>query len=91
MLLSVYLPHAVMFTFPIIFSYIGTTHQDYRFRRNNGGRLTPETEAITSNVPFVALLSGKQSWSQLKDEVKWTNAALAGLAAVAIATRRARL
>jgi uncharacterized membrane protein len=77
-----------MFSFPIVFSYIGSSHQDYRYRRNNGGRLTPEREAVTSNIPFLALLQGKQSWAALADEVKWTNAGIAGLAAVAMGLRR---
>lgn len=85
-----YLPHAVMFSFPILFTYIGTSHQDYRHRRNNGGRLSPATEAVTSNLPFQALLEGRQSWRALGEEVKWTNACVAGLAAVGLALRRAR-
>ena len=85
---AAYLPHAVMFSFPIVFSYIGSTHQDYRFRRNNGGSLTPERESMTSNVPFVALLQGTQDWSRLSEELKWTNAAIATLGAVAMGIKR---
>ena len=36
----------------------GARAQDSRFRREIGGSLTPEREAATSNVPFLALLSG---------------------------------
>lgn len=83
-------PSVVMFTFPIIFAAIGTAHQDYRFRRGWGGQLTPDEEAKTSNIPFGALLTGRQSWSKLSEELKWTNAAIAvGFAAI-VALRRGK-
>lgn len=89
-LTTVYATHAIMFSFPIVFSYIGTTHQDYRYRRNSGGILTPEMEAQTSNIPFAAIVSGKQPLSALAEEMKWTNAALATLVAAGLALRRLR-
>lgn len=87
---TVFLPEVVMFSFPTIFAIIGTTHQDYRFRRGWGGTLTPEQESKTSNIPFVALLQGRQSWSALMDEMKWTNAGMAVTAAALIALRNAK-
>lgn len=74
---SLFIPEIVMFSFPLAFAVIGTAHQDYRFRRGWGGQLTPEYERITSNTPFAALLTGRQSWSKLFDETKWVNAGLA--------------
>lgn len=81
-------PAAVMFSFPIVFSLIGSEHQDYRYRRSSGGLLTPEREVITSNIPFAALLAGKQSWSALAEETKWTNAGMAAMVGVIMALRR---
>lgn len=89
-LTTVYATHMAMFTFPIVFSLIGTSHQDQRYRRGSGGVLTPEMEAVTSNIPFAAILTGKQSASALVDEIKWTNAALATLVAAGFALRRIR-
>jgi hypothetical protein len=87
---TVYATHAVMFSFPIIMAFIGSEHQDYRYRRGSGGILTAEMESKTSNIPFAAILSGKQSFSALLDEMKWTNAAVATLAAAGLALRRIR-
>jgi hypothetical protein len=74
---TIFVPEIVMFSFPIVFAYIGGTHQDYRHRRGSGGLLTPERDAVTSNVPFWALINGNQSWEELAKEMKWTNAGLA--------------
>ena len=87
-LTTVYAAHAVMFSFPIVFSFIGTSHRDYRFRRDSGGILTPEMEAKTSNIPFLALIQGKQPVDTFVSEIKWTNAALATVAAAGLALRR---
>jgi uncharacterized membrane protein len=85
---SVYVPEIICYTFPAIFAVIGTSHQDYRYRRGSGGTLTPEREAVTSNVPFVALVAGKQSWSKLADEIKWSNAGVAALLGLGLALRQ---
>ena len=54
-----------------------------------GGWLTPEVEQATSNIPFAALLTSKQSWSSLADEMKWSNAGIAlGLAMLRAGLRR---
>jgi len=89
-LTTVFLPEVVMFSFPIVFALIGSEHQDYRYRRNSGGSLTPEFERITSNIPFMALLRGKQSWSELYNEIKWTNASVGVSIALAFALRNLR-
>jgi hypothetical protein len=85
---NVFLPEIVFYTFPIVFTVIGSSHQDYRYRRGSGGSLTPEREAVTSNVPFVSLVTGKQSWSKLADELKWTNAGVAALIGLGFAVRQ---
>ena len=72
-----FLPEVVFFGFPILFSLIGGWHQDVRYLRGSGGVLTKEKYDITSNVPFVALLEGKQKWSDLQKEMKWSNATVA--------------
>jgi uncharacterized membrane protein len=82
-----YPAHAVMFTFPLIFALIGGEHQDYRYRRRSGGYLSPEMDAQTSNVPFLAMIRGAQSVDALMSEMKWTNAGL-GVAAAALMTLR---
>lgn len=56
---TVYATHAAMFTYPVVFAYLGGAHQDHRYRRSSGGVLTPDMEAISSNVPFAALLTGR--------------------------------
>lgn len=39
---SIYLTEIIMFSFPMIFALIGGSHQDYRYRRNEGGYLPKE-------------------------------------------------
>jgi uncharacterized membrane protein len=85
---NVFLPEIVFYTFPIVFSAIGSSHQDYRYRRGSGGTLTPQREAVTSNVPFAALVTGRQSWSKLADEFKWMNAGVAALVGLGFALRQ---
>jgi len=85
---NVFLPEIVFYTFPAVFAAIGSSHQDYRYRRGSGGSLTPEREAVTSNVPFAALATGRQSWSKLADEFKWMNAGAAVLLGLGLALRQ---
>jgi uncharacterized membrane protein len=87
---AAYPTHLVFFTFPLVFAAIGSEHTDYRYRRGSGGVLTAEREAQTSNIPFLAIMQGKQSLGQVLDELKVTNAAAAGLVALALAARRIR-
>jgi len=82
----------VMFLSPAVFAALGGTHQDSRFRRGMGGSLTAEREARTSNLPFVALLEGRQSWQALANDLaaKPVNVAVGVAAALALALLRAR-
>lgn len=64
---------------PAAVALFGGAHMDSRHRRGMGGNLSPERDAVTSLVPFVALLSGAQSWTALCDELKPTNCAAAAL------------
>lgn len=74
---TVYVTEAVMFSMPTLLALIGGAHQDYRYRRGSGGHLSEETDAVTSNVPFIALFTGKQSWEDLSKEIKHLNALIA--------------
>lgn len=85
---TIYYTEVVMFTFPLIFAAIGSSHQDYRYRRGMGGYLSPEKEEKTSVVPFRALLTGKQSWKDLSNEMKWSNAGLAAAYGLFLGARR---
>jgi uncharacterized membrane protein len=73
---TVMVTEIVMGSWPVVFAYIGGRHQDHRYRQNRGGSLTEEKEEKTSNIPFVALLTGKQSWEPLLTEIKWENAGI---------------
>jgi hypothetical protein len=70
---TIYWTEGVMFAFPTIFAYIGSSHQDSRFKRGIGGYLSPQREEKTSLLPFIALLQGKQSWSEVQRETKELN------------------
>lgn len=87
---TIFVPEIVMCIWPIVFTYVGSSHQDYRYKRGMGGSLSIEKEEKTSNLPFVALLSGRQSWEPLKTEIKWENASIAVLGTSLIALRRMR-
>mmetsp|Transcript_25225 Transcript_25225/g.25440 ORF Transcript_25225/g.25440 Transcript_25225/m.25440 type:complete len:276 (-) Transcript_25225:7-834(-) len=81
---------AVTFCFPTVWALMGGAHTDYRHRRGSGGTLTPHRESITSHVPFVALLQGRQDWYKLYNEMKWTNASLGISLATILALKRLR-
>ena len=51
-----FVSEVVMFGFPVVFALVGGAHQDYRYRRGSGGLLSPEKDAVTSNIPFGALV-----------------------------------
>eukprot|EP00940_MAST-03C_sp_MAST-3C-sp2_P001735 g1735.t1 len=85
-----YPAQVVAYSMPLLFALIGGAHKDYRYRRNWGGFLSPELDATTSNVPFVAVLAGKQSLASLAEEMKWINASVAVTIALALLTRRLR-
>lgn len=77
-----YVASGIMFTMPLVFSFIGGAHQDYRFRRGNGGVLEKNVDESTSLIPFVALVTGKQRWNDLWKEFKVINASLAATIAL---------
>lgn len=85
---TIYLSEAAMFSFPIVMASIGTFHMDSRYRRHIGGYLSPKMERSTSNVPFLALLENRQSWTDLKKEMRWTNAGIAVAIALRLAIRK---
>lgn len=84
------IPEIVFFTFPVVFAVIGGSHQDYRHRRGSGGYLSPERDRVTSNIPFLALVTGKQSWSELSKETKWSNAGVASLLSIVLFLKKIR-
>lgn len=85
---SIYISEIVGFGFPMVMAVIGSEHVDYRYRRGIGGSLSEEKDRTTSNIPFIALLSGNQSWALLMNEMKWSNAGIAVLLALALALKK---
>lgn len=79
-ILAYYVPLRIWWTGPAAVAWLGGWHTDSRFRRGMGGILPPHYESKTSNVPFVAMMTGKQgsgSWEHLVTrEIKPLNAAL---------------
>lgn len=70
--------------FPLV-AALGGFHMDSRHRRGVGGSLTPEREAATSGMPFLALVEGRQSWTALAEDLKPVNSAVAAAASGALA------
>ena len=74
---------------------MGGSHSDSRHRRGLGGTLDKEYDEVTSNVPFYALLSGRQGGNVVEvfeefwgNEVKHSNAMLAaGISALWVLTK----
>lgn len=87
---TVFLPEVVMFSFPMLFAYIGGAHQDARFLRGSGGTLTQEKYHRTSNVPFYAFVTGHQSWTTLSSEIKYSNMSIALATSALMALRKIR-
>lgn len=93
------LPLKLWFTGPALVAWLGGAHTDSRFRRNMGGSLSPAHDAVTSNIPFMAMATGRQgnvleSLKKLGDELKPLNAGLATAAStiwVVLQARRFRL
>ena len=83
-LVTPFLVESLFFGGPLLLATFGTAHQDTRFRRGMGGTLTPEKESVTSNIPFAALLLGRQDWTKLLDEMKWLNGGVATLLVFAL-------
>mmetsp|Transcript_3115 Transcript_3115/g.4154 ORF Transcript_3115/g.4154 Transcript_3115/m.4154 type:complete len:310 (-) Transcript_3115:74-1003(-) len=92
--LSPCIPTRIWLSMPLMVALIGGGHTDSRFRRGMGGVLTKEMDDATSNVPFWAILSGKQGdgrmtiLSLLREEVKGLNLVLGvGIAASIVASK----
>ncbi len=83
-------PQKVWWSFPAIVALVGGAHSDSRYRRGLGGTLSPEYDAKTSNVPFIALVKNG-GWNELASEVKPLNALLATSVATAYVLRRGRV
>jgi hypothetical protein len=83
-LVTPFLVESLFFGGPLLLATFGTAHQDARFRRGLGGTLTPEKEEATSNIPFAALLVGRQDWTKLWNEMKWLNGGVATLLVFAL-------
>ncbi|KAL7567967.1 hypothetical protein ACA910_019676 [Epithemia clementina (nom. ined.)] len=80
---------------PAAVAWLGGMHSDSRFRRGIGGHLDPVVDSQTSNIPFLALLSGKQgaptkSFEHLISETKPLNATIALVAATTWVLSRGR-
>ena len=86
-LLTPFVVESFFFAGPLALASVGTWHQDSRFRRGMGGTLTPDMESKTSNIPFAALLMGRQDWGKLWHEFKGLNALLPALVVLALHVR----
>ena len=86
-------PQRAWLAMPLLVALIGGAHTDSRYKRGMGGTLQESYEKQTSNIPFAAVLSGKQGdffsvCSDLSREIKPLNAALAvGVAGVWVLRR----
>eukprot|EP00979_Chaetoceros_neogracilis_P000593 scaffold141_cov238-Chaetoceros_neogracile.AAC.3 len=88
-------PTRVWLFMPIVVALIGGEHTDSRHRRGMGGTLTKELDEQTSNIPFLALINGKQeqgdgtaAFGKLFDELKGLNGLIAlGVAAIFVASK----
>lgn len=76
------LPQRAWLAMPAMVALIGGAHTDSRFRRGMGGDLSEEYDGATSNIPFLAMLSGKQGnvldvLGEFGGEIKPLNAMIA--------------
>lgn len=98
------IPQRVWMSMPLLVALIGGAHTDSRHRRGMGGSLSPELDAVTSNIPFLAMVTGKQagadtqgleavaqSFREFGSEIKGLNAALAVGAAAFFVLRRSHV
>jgi uncharacterized membrane protein len=96
--LSPSVPTRIWLSMPIMVALIGGEHTDSRHRRGMGGYLSPELDGQTSNVPFWAMVSGKQGKDVLDvfgkflggEEIKGWNALLAFGLAASVVVRKGR-
>jgi len=90
------IPTRIWLSMPAMVALIGGAHTDSRHRRGMGGELCKEVDEVTSNVPFLAMIMGRQdggvvqSFQALGDEVKILNGALAAGGAALWVARRGR-
>mmetsp|Transcript_1225 Transcript_1225/g.1735 ORF Transcript_1225/g.1735 Transcript_1225/m.1735 type:complete len:316 (-) Transcript_1225:63-1010(-) len=59
-LLTPSLPTRIWMSMPIMVALIGGAHADSRHKRGLGGTLDPRLEEQTSNIPFLAIITGRQ-------------------------------
>jgi len=91
------LPLRLWWLGPTAVAWLGGWHTDSRFRRGMGGSLDPAYDSVTSNVPFAAMLTGRQgsspadSFRQLAGDVKPLNAGIAAAVATAWVASRGRI
>lgn len=72
------LPQRVWWSMPALVALIGGWHTDSRFERGMGGTLKTEYKDQTSNIPFAAMILGKQQYETMQfAEVKALNVLLA--------------
>ena len=79
------LPQKAFLCMPAMVALLGGSHSDSRHRRGLGGTLDSDYDKATSNIPFYAMLSGRQGSSDVAEvlsefwmnEVKHSNAILA--------------
>jgi len=90
------IPTRLWLSMPAMVALIGGSHTDSRHRRGMGGQLCEQVDEVTSNIPFLAMLMGRQdggvvdSFVALGDELKVLNGALAAAAAALWVARRGR-
>lgn len=63
---------------PVVCFTLLALHSDRAQRKS--GDLSETKEAQTSNIPFLALVDGRQSWSKVQEEIMGSNASNAGIA-----------
>lgn len=95
------IPTQIWCSMPLMVALIGGSHTDSRHKRGMGGYLEKDVEVMTSNVPFLAMLTGRQgssvtspvdnvieSFTEFGKEVKPLNALLAmGMAGCIVASK----
>lgn len=89
------IPQRLFLSMPLAVAAIGGWHTDSRHRRNIGGTLSPELNAMTSNVPFLALNTQSPdgilgSLSDLGNELKWSNIGIAAFVSAVYVAQAAR-
>lgn len=93
-LLQPTLPLTLWFMGPALIALIGGSHADSRYRRGMGGTLSGLQDYQTSNVPFLAMVMGRQgndAFGQFVQEIKPLNAVLGVVAAGVWVASRGRV